>query len=124
MISDCNTTISSYELSQQQELNDLQNRIAQLERERDNAYGNAIAQSGGYENSYANSIKDNYNAQIRELEQQKMSIKNNYYEKIASQKQQLKQLQAEQAAIPQQKKAELTDSDEWYASELNKIYSE
>ena len=66
--------ISQFEREKNEYLKQIDKDIESLIKERDEAYNRAVAQSGGMSNSYAESIKRDYNNQISNLKSEKDDI--------------------------------------------------
>jgi hypothetical protein len=96
-------------------------QISNLERARDDAVGQANAMSGGYGNSYADSIARQYDSQISALKQEKNSVISSYNSQISSYSQQAQSYLSMEASLKKEMNELLTDLDIWYAVELSKI---
>lgn len=114
-------SISDYRFSYSTCQNSYESRISSLERERENAYGEACAQTGGRPNSYAQSVRQQYDSKIRSLESQMQSELNSYTQQISKCNSQISQCEDLYERILGDKEAALSQLDAWYSEEVNKL---
>lgn len=106
-IAECKTEIASIKIEKMRALADIDNQIQETKKEGDRAYSQAIANSGGYGSSYANTIKSSYAEQVWQLQQQRSSTESLYDDQISVQEDLIQTYTTALNSIPAAKEAEL-----------------
>lgn len=95
----------------------IENQINSLTIERNRAYANAVANTGGQPNSYANSIKQKYDAQINNLRAQLGKLSNN----VKEIEKQLEDAKASVRACEPAYNQLVAEIEQKYEDDLNKL---